>query len=129
MFRRRLAAASVLASIALTGSLLAPGSASAQEVINLDEEEGGGGDAGGGEAKGDVDIDLDEGAQPQQEAVVAGTMTEGAAAAKKMFDKERWSELPSAAAGGKSSTAADGGKRPPDKGRSGFSPSPKHGRA
>ena len=112
MFRRRLAAASVLASIALTGSLLAPGSASAQEVINLDEEEGGGGDAGGGEAKGDVDIDLDEGAQPQQEAVVAGTMTEGAAAAKKMFDKERWSE---AAAGMYRVVSGDTGDDPGNK--------------
>lgn len=95
MYRKRLAAVCVLASVAFTGGVVSPETASAQEVINLDEE--GGGDEGGkppagGQPSGGVDIDLDEGAAKAQEPVVAGTMTEGAAAAKKMFDKERWSE-------------------------------------
>ncbi len=53
-----------------------------------------GGDAKGGDAKGGsaVDIDLDEDAPAEQGPVVAGQMTEEAAAAKKLFDRERWSE-------------------------------------
>ncbi|MEZ4226746.1 MAG: hypothetical protein R3B13_37730 [Polyangiaceae bacterium] len=53
-----------------------------------------GGDAKGGDAKGGagVDIDLDEDAPAQQGPVVAGQMTEEAAAAKKLFERERWSE-------------------------------------
>ena len=95
MYRKRLAAVCLLASVAFTGGVVSPETASAQEVINLDEE--GGGDKGGtkpagGQQGSGVDIDLDEGAPKAQEPVVAGTMTEGAAAAKKMFDKERWSE-------------------------------------
>lgn len=39
-----------------------------------------------------VDIDLDKSAPAQQGPVVAGQMTEEAAAAKKLFDRERWSE-------------------------------------
>ncbi len=60
-----------------------------------------GGDAKGGDAKtggatkkggSGVDIDLDEEAPKEQGPVVAGQMTEEAAAAKKLFDRERWSE-------------------------------------
>jgi hypothetical protein len=50
-----------------------------------------GGEKAGGEKSG-VDIDLDEDAPAEQGPVVAGQMTEEAAAAKKLFDKERWSE-------------------------------------
>lgn len=51
------------------------------------------GDAKKGDAKGGVDIDLDEeGGKKQEGPVVAGQMTEEMAAAKKLFDKERWSE-------------------------------------
>src|SRR5687768_6645467 len=96
MYRKRLAAVCVLASVAFAGGVVSPETASAQEVINLDEEggadQGGAPPAGGQQSGSGVDIDLDEGAPKAQEPVVAGTMTEGAAAAKKMFDKERWSE-------------------------------------
>jgi hypothetical protein len=58
-------------------SLLGEGLAAAQDgVIDLDEEEE------------DEEID-DEAAQP---AVTAGTMSEGARAAKALFDEKRWDE-------------------------------------
>jgi hypothetical protein len=50
-----------------------------------------GGAAKPGGKKG-VDIDLDEGAAAAPAAVTAGQMTEAAAAAKQLFDKERWNE-------------------------------------
>ena len=51
------------------------------------------GDAKKGDGKGGVDIDLDEGQEGKEQGpVVAGQMTEEAAAAKKLFDRERWNE-------------------------------------
>jgi tetratricopeptide (TPR) repeat protein len=95
MFRKRLVAVSVLVSCVLSSTSFAP-IARAQEVIDLDEAappKKAGGGAKPGAKKGGVDIDLDEG-QPQGAAasVTAGQMTESAAAAKQLFDKEKWSE-------------------------------------
>ena len=119
MLRKRLVAVCVLA-IAASG-VVVPESATAQEVIDLDEEEkkappkkaaprprprpkAGPKKAAPKKAapkkaapkkaagKGGVDIDLDEDAPEEQGPVVAGQMTEQAVAAKKLFDKENWSE-------------------------------------
>jgi hypothetical protein len=98
MFRKRLAIC-MLATLAVPGLTTSARVAHAEEVIDLDEEapapkKGGGGGAAkknGGGKKG-VDIDLDDGAAAAPSAVTAGTMTEAAAAAKQLFDKERWNE-------------------------------------
>jgi tetratricopeptide (TPR) repeat protein len=75
--------------------------ARAQEVIDLDDaapataskKPAGGAAKKPSGKKGGVDIDLDEG-QPSSGggAATAGQMTEAAAAAKQLFDKEKWSE-------------------------------------
>src|SRR5260221_10105979 len=106
MFRKRLVAVCILASVALP-SLAVPRVARAQDVIDLDSDtpapkkKGKGAKAGaaapaapaakksGGKA---VDIDLDEGAPASSAPVTAGRMTEAAASAKQLFDKERWNE-------------------------------------
>lgn len=105
MFRKHLVALCVLGSAALVS--VAPTQVRAQEVIDLDEEEApkkkpavGGkkatdakaGDKKAGDKKGGVDIDLDEDAPQEQGPVTAGQMTEEAAAAKKLFDRERWQD-------------------------------------
>src|SRR5688572_29330985 len=113
MFRKRLVAGCILAASTFAASTVITTVASAQEVIDLDEEptpkpkKGGGrkakpkkaeeaADEGGGEekpaGKKGVDIDLDEDDGGESEPVSAGQMTEQAASAKKLFDKERWSE-------------------------------------
>src|SRR5690606_30208258 len=61
----------------VTSSVVSPGSVHAQEVIDLDVEDG--------EEKA-------EAAAEAQGPVVAGQMTEDAAAAKRLFDKQRWAE-------------------------------------
>jgi len=92
MFRTRLAGICIAALTSLSSGTLTH-IAHAQEVIDLDEEQPakkGGAKPGTGKK---VDIDLDEGqtgASPA--AVTAGQMTESAAAAKGLFDKEKWSE-------------------------------------
>src|SRR5262245_1460387 len=94
MFRKRLVAVCILAS-AISGVLGAVAPARAQEVIDLDEptpKKKKGGGKPKSEKKGGVDIDLDEDAPAAQGPVTAGNMTESAAQAKQMFDKERWSE-------------------------------------
>ena len=113
MFRKRLVAACILAASTFAASTVITAVASAQEVIDLDEEptpkpkkggkkakpkkaeeaaeEGGGGEEKPAGKKG-VDIDLDEDEGGASEPVSAGQMTEQAASAKKLFDKERWSE-------------------------------------
>jgi hypothetical protein len=90
MLRKRLVAISLLASASLLAEIVCPSVVHAQEVIDLDEEE----DAPKKDKKkGAVDIDLDEeGEKPDAAPVTAGQMTEAAASAKKLFDKERWSE-------------------------------------
>src|SRR5450755_3178749 len=109
MFRKRLVAVCILASVALP-SLVVPRVARAQDVIDLDSDtptpkkKGKGAKAGAAApaaagagapkkpGKG-VDIDLDEDSGSGSQApVVAGQMTEAAAAAKQLFDKERWNE-------------------------------------
>ena len=88
MFPKRLAAVALVAQAALFGGLTSSSLALAQDdVVDLDAE-------GGGEQKsgGAVDIDLDEEAPSQQGPVQAGTMTPEFIAAKKLFDKEKWSE-------------------------------------
>jgi hypothetical protein len=109
MLRKRLVAVCILAASAFGIGSVVSNDVQAQEVIDLDEEEpkkkpkakagaakGGAAKAGGDKAPGaqaaGVDIDLDEEAPAQQGPVVAGQMTEEAAAAKKLFDRERWSE-------------------------------------
>ena len=113
MFRKRLVAACILAASTFAASTVITAAASAQEVIDLDEEpapkpkkggkkakpkkaeeaaeEGGGGGEEKPAGKKGVDIDLDEDGG-EAEPVSAGQMTEQAAQAKKLFDKERWSE-------------------------------------
>ena len=90
MFRKRLVAVCFLAAFAAQTTLT--GVASAQDVIDLDAEpppkKGGKAPSG----KKGVDIDLDEGAPAKAEPVTAGQMSEAAAAAKQLFDKERWNE-------------------------------------
>lgn len=93
MFRKRLAVC-MLAVMAVPGVTTFSGVVHAQEVIDLDEEmpePGTEKKRPSGKKKG-VDIDLDEGGSGAQEAVTAGQMTEAAAAAKQLFDKERWNE-------------------------------------
>src|SRR5690349_1042671 len=96
MFRKRLVAVSMVISCVLSSTTFTR-SARAQEVIDLDDAAPAKKPSGGAKKpagkKGGVDIDLDEG-QPsgKQGSVTAGTMTEGAAAAKQLFDKEKWSE-------------------------------------
>jgi hypothetical protein len=105
MFRKRLVAVSILASAVLSSSLGITNLARAEEVLDLDAptpapkgKKGGAAKApaaaGDAKKKGGVDIDLDEDAPKgkAQPAVVAGNPTEGAAQAKALFDKERWSE-------------------------------------
>jgi len=97
MFRKRLVAVSMVASLVLSGTFVK--TSHAQEVIDLDDAAPAKKPANGGAKKpagkkGNVDIDLDEG-QPTSgapSAVTAGQMTESAAAAKQLFDKEKWSE-------------------------------------
>jgi hypothetical protein len=97
MFRKRLAVY-LLAFTAVPGITTVTHVARAQDVIDLDEEAPAEPAAGEGKAKPKpkgkkgVDIDLDEGAEGKHEAVTAGQMTEAAAAAKQLFDKERWNE-------------------------------------
>jgi len=91
MFRKRLVAVSMVASLVLSGTFVR--SAHAQEVIDLDDaapakKPAGGAKkpGGGGGKKGGVDIDLDEGA-PQTGAaasVTAGQMTESFAGLRKL---------------------------------------------
>ncbi len=90
MSRKRLAAAWILSSACLFGGVITS-DAVAQEVIDLDEDEPK--KASKPKSGGTVDIDLDEeGGSTPTGPVVASQMTEEAAAAKKLFDSERWSE-------------------------------------
>lgn len=110
MFRKRLVAICILASVALP-SLAVPREARAQDVIDLDSDapapaakpkKGAKGKAAAPAAAAPapaakktgkaVDIDLDEGAPAAQAPVTAGQMTEAAASAKALFDKEKWNE-------------------------------------
>jgi tetratricopeptide (TPR) repeat protein len=100
MLRKRLVGACFLAASFFGGmAVVAPRIAHAQEVIDLDEEETpkakkkGDAKKTGGKKKG-VDIDLDEGGggDKGEAGASAGQMTEEAAAAKRLFDKERWAE-------------------------------------
>ncbi len=110
MFRKRLVAVCILASVALP-SLAVPRLARAQDVIDLDSDTpapakkkagakpgkaaapaAAGAPAAPAKKGGKVDIDLDEGAPGAQAPVVAGQMTEAAASAKQLFDKEKWND-------------------------------------
>ena len=91
MFRKRLVAVCILAAFAAPTTLSEV--ARAQDVIDLDAEapppkKG----AAKGTGKKGVDIDLDDGAPEKSAPVTAGQMSEAAAAAKQLFDKERWNE-------------------------------------
>jgi hypothetical protein len=98
MLRKRLVGACLVVATAVGGTVAAPRSARAQEVIDLDEDappakgakKAGKKDAGG--KKKAVDIDLDEGSEKGGDSAAAGQMTEEAAAAKRLFDKDRYAE-------------------------------------
>ncbi len=99
MLRKRLVGACLVAAAYLGGSaIMAPRIAHAQDVIDLDEDASATPAKGGKDKKaakgkkGSVDIDLDEGSGDKGATANAGQMTEEAAAAKRLFDKERWSE-------------------------------------
>lgn len=99
MLRKRLVGACLVAAAYLGGSaIMAPRIAHAQDVIDLDEDASAAPAKGGKDKKaakgkkGSVDIDLDEGSGDKGATANAGQMTEEAAAAKRLFDKERWSE-------------------------------------
>jgi len=97
MFRKRLVGAFLVVSTTVGASIAAPRIARAQEVIDLDDD----GDKpaakspkkkASGKKKGAVDIDLDEGSDKGGGSAAAGQMTEEAAAAKRLFDKDRYAE-------------------------------------
>ncbi|HEX4475543.1 MAG TPA: hypothetical protein VH142_10730 [Polyangiaceae bacterium] len=99
MLRKRLVGACLVAAAYLGGSaIMAPRIAHAQDVIDLDDDASAAPAKGGKDKKaakgkkGSVDIDLDEGSGDKGATANAGQMTEEAAAAKRLFDKERWSE-------------------------------------
>ena len=101
MLRKRLVGACLVVATALGGTVAAPRSARAQEVIDLDEDSAPAKGAkkksaakkdAGGKKKSAVDIDLDEGSDKGGDAAAAGQMTEEAAAAKRLFDKDRFAE-------------------------------------
>jgi tetratricopeptide (TPR) repeat protein len=86
MLRKRPVALCILASAAFVGGVVASSDAAAQEVMDLDEEA-----KKMEEAETGV-VDLDEDAPEETGPVAAGQMTEQAAAAKKLFDREKWSD-------------------------------------
>lgn len=77
MLRKRVTRICVLASTLFAAFAAAPEVALAQDVIDLDDED----------AEKKVDAQVAE-----QAPVVAGQMTEEAASAKRLFDKQRWAE-------------------------------------
>ncbi|MFC1642762.1 hypothetical protein ACFL5O_08775 [Myxococcota bacterium] len=79
MFRKRLVALCMLTAATILGGVAVPQKTAAQPA----EE--------GGDPK-TVDIDLDDTESKQQGPVIAGQMTAEAAKAKKLFDRERWSD-------------------------------------
>lgn len=81
MLRKRVTRICVLASTLFAASAAVPTVASAQDVIDLDDEN----------AEKNVEAQAAE-----QPPVVAGQMTEEAAAAKRLFDKQRWPEAATA---------------------------------
>lgn len=87
MFLKRQAAVCILASAALFGGVAtsSPAYAQKKDVVDLDEKPAAKGKKG-------VDIDLDENAPAEQGPVTAGAPTEGFATAKKLFEKEKWSD-------------------------------------
>lgn len=87
MFLKRQAALCILASAALLGGVAtsSPAFAQKKDVMDLDE-------APATKGKKGVDIDLDENAPAEQGPVTAGAPTEGFATAKKLFEKEKWSD-------------------------------------
>ncbi|MGC4063348.1 MAG: hypothetical protein QM784_01575 [Polyangiaceae bacterium] len=87
MLLKRQAAVCILASAVLLGGVASPTPAFAQNVMDLDEKP-----AAKKGAKKNVDIDLDENAPAEQGPVTAGAPTEGFANAKKLFEKEKWSD-------------------------------------
>lgn len=80
MFRKRSVAALVVAITTCLVGLSAPRVAWCQQVIDLDEEEGG----------AEASVDKEAPAAPKR--ADAGQMTEAAAAAKRLFDQEKWSD-------------------------------------
>ena len=89
MFLKRQAAVCILASAALLGGVAtsSPAYAAKNDVVDLDEKP-----AAKAKGKKGVDIDLDENAPAEQGPVTAGAPTEGFATAKKLFEKEKWSD-------------------------------------
>lgn len=79
MMRKRTAALWALLAATAFGTVSPIASAQDEEVIYLEEDEA-------------IEIDLDEDAGAEPEAVTAGQMTEEAAMAKRLFDSDRWAE-------------------------------------
>jgi hypothetical protein len=77
MLRKRVTRICVLASTLFAASAAVPEVASAQDVIDLDDDDA--------EKKAEAQV-------AEQAPVVAGQMTEEAASAKRLFDKQRWAE-------------------------------------
>jgi tetratricopeptide (TPR) repeat protein len=95
MLRKRLAGACLIGITALGGAVPLARTAHAQEVIDLDDDAPpakGKKPPPAGKKKGSVDIDLDEGSDKGGGTSAAGQMTEEAAAAKRLFDKDRYAE-------------------------------------
>jgi tetratricopeptide (TPR) repeat protein len=96
MLRKRLAGACLIGITALGGAVPLARTAHAQEVIDLDDDappaKGKKPAPAAGKKKGSVDIDLDEGSDKGGGTSAAGQMTEEAAAAKRLFDKDRYAE-------------------------------------
>jgi tetratricopeptide (TPR) repeat protein len=99
MLRKRLVGAFLVVTTAVGGTISAPRVARAQEVIDLDDDSppAKGGKKGGAKKEtkkkgAAVDIDLDDKSDKGSGAAAAGQMTEEAAAAKRLFDKDRYAE-------------------------------------
>ena len=101
MLRKRLVGAFLVVTTTVGVSASVPRVARAQEVIDLDDDSDSAPAKGSkkksdssakGKKKGAVDIDLDDSSDTSSGAAAAGQMTEEAAAAKRLFDKDRYSE-------------------------------------
>jgi tetratricopeptide (TPR) repeat protein len=95
MLRKRLIGVCVLACSFVLGGITVSSKAQAQSgVMDLDADKPKASKtkSGGKGGKKNVDIDLDEQASAQQGPVSAGAPSEAFGRAKKLFDKEKWSD-------------------------------------
>ena len=94
MLRKRQIGVCILASCIFLGGVSISPRAHAQGVMDLDADspKSGSKAAGKGGKKKGVDIDLDEQSSTNQGPVSAGAPSEAFGRAKKLFDKEKWSD-------------------------------------